>query len=357
MLFSLDYSSSDEEEVECDSNGFGSGSAADPSPVPIFCTHAEGLQLHLSDKSKTGYLRVEAQGNRFLALRYCGNRRFRLGTYASAVQAAVAVARDIANSEAGSSVEKTGKHEGDGDEQVEQQQTRPGDAPSTAGAATAAHVTSVLSSSEDDEVAPPRHVLNEPITPALPNAHVVLDVEAKFDVKASFEALIQQAFDAEYELAQGSHDEKAEAAREQVCLKVAELFHAAPSHAKESAGGTNAADPRTTLVLARPKRTSAVLERANAAKIQKPNAVDGAFGTAELAAADQASAEVRAFLDSAGLSCYAEAFESNGFDDLTFLRDLPRAQLNELLTGEHLCMKAGHAMKFSDYLLQRGRPN
>lgn len=27
----------------------------------------------------------------------------------------------------------------------------------------------------------PRHVLNEPITPALPNAHVVLDVEAKFD--------------------------------------------------------------------------------------------------------------------------------------------------------------------------------
>ena len=73
----------------------------------------------------------------------------------------------------------------------------------------------------------------------------------------------------------------------------------------------------------------------------------------EASDASEGASEVAAFLDRANLSCYAEVFESNGFDDLPYLRMLPREALDELLTGEPLRMKRGHAMKFTDYLLGR----
>jgi hypothetical protein len=51
---------------------------------------AEGLKLHLSSKSRTGYLHVIDQGSRFRAK---ATGKFCLGAFASAVEAAVAVAR------------------------------------------------------------------------------------------------------------------------------------------------------------------------------------------------------------------------------------------------------------------------
>ena len=53
-------------------------------------TQAEGLKLHLSSKSRTGYLHVTCKGSRFRAK---STGKFHLGAFASAVEAAVAIAR------------------------------------------------------------------------------------------------------------------------------------------------------------------------------------------------------------------------------------------------------------------------
>ena len=59
-------------------------------PTQSLVKEAEGLKLHLSNKSRTGYLHVIDQGSRFRASA-CG--KFHLGRFASAVEAATAVAR------------------------------------------------------------------------------------------------------------------------------------------------------------------------------------------------------------------------------------------------------------------------
>ena len=56
------------------------------------------------------------------------------------------------------------------------------------------------------------------------------------------------------------------------------------------------------------------------------------------------------FLERARLSRYAETFEAQGFTDLEYLRMMERTALYELLVGEYLELKIGHAKKFIDYL-------
>ena len=58
---------------------------------------AEGLKLHLSSRSSTGYkgVRKHTQAGRFVACRYAGSRTIYIGVFDSAVEAAVAYARAV----------------------------------------------------------------------------------------------------------------------------------------------------------------------------------------------------------------------------------------------------------------------
>ena len=58
-------------------------------------TEAEGLQLKLSSKSNSGYQGVYGRGGRFEASHYLDYKRISLGVYATALEAAVAVARHL----------------------------------------------------------------------------------------------------------------------------------------------------------------------------------------------------------------------------------------------------------------------
>ena len=56
---------------------------------------AEGLRLHLSSSSATGYKGVYEHFGRFKAEHSVNGRRARIGTFATAVEAAVAYARVV----------------------------------------------------------------------------------------------------------------------------------------------------------------------------------------------------------------------------------------------------------------------
>ncbi|EOD36956.1 hypothetical protein EMIHUDRAFT_98343 [Emiliania huxleyi CCMP1516] len=73
---------------------------APPAP-PAVATEAEGLPLHLSSSSSTGYRGVYTSGGRFMAQRRVDGLAVCLGTgFATAVEAAVAYARAVAEAEA-----------------------------------------------------------------------------------------------------------------------------------------------------------------------------------------------------------------------------------------------------------------
>ena len=68
--------------------------AAAPAPPPdAVVTEAEGLTLHLSTTSSSGYKGVSRKGARFVAVVTAAGETHRLGSYGTAVEAAVAVAR------------------------------------------------------------------------------------------------------------------------------------------------------------------------------------------------------------------------------------------------------------------------
>jgi len=71
------------------------GEAPEPQ-APTVATESEGLQLHLSDKNSTGYKGVVKDQGRFRAERWVGGRRTLIGTFDTAVEAAVARARAVA---------------------------------------------------------------------------------------------------------------------------------------------------------------------------------------------------------------------------------------------------------------------
>ena len=58
-------------------------------------TEAEGLRLHLSSITSTGYKGVHADRSRFRAERRVGGKRVYLGTFDTAVEAAAAYARAV----------------------------------------------------------------------------------------------------------------------------------------------------------------------------------------------------------------------------------------------------------------------
>ena len=62
---------------------------------------AEGYKLHLATRSnnKTGYKGVKEQNGRFYAERWIDGKQVHLGTYDTAVEAAVAYARHAAGEE------------------------------------------------------------------------------------------------------------------------------------------------------------------------------------------------------------------------------------------------------------------
>ena len=59
-------------------------------------TEAEGVQLHLSAASATGYRGVSRNGHRFESTIWIGGRRCYVGTFGTAVEAALAYARAVA---------------------------------------------------------------------------------------------------------------------------------------------------------------------------------------------------------------------------------------------------------------------
>ncbi|EOD08643.1 hypothetical protein EMIHUDRAFT_217386 [Emiliania huxleyi CCMP1516] len=65
------------------------------SPASSLPTEAEGLRLHLSSTSATGYKGVSRDEGRFRAIREVDGRRVSLGCFATAVEAAVAYARPV----------------------------------------------------------------------------------------------------------------------------------------------------------------------------------------------------------------------------------------------------------------------
>ncbi|EOD41433.1 hypothetical protein EMIHUDRAFT_448797 [Emiliania huxleyi CCMP1516] len=68
-------------------------SVREAAPAAPLVTEAEGLQLHLSSSTSTGYSGVRADRSRFKAQRRVGGRMVYLGSFATAVEAAVAYAR------------------------------------------------------------------------------------------------------------------------------------------------------------------------------------------------------------------------------------------------------------------------
>ena len=66
------------------------------SPEQERPTEAEGLRLHMSDRSSTGYRGVYQDGGRFAAQMCVEGKNVRLGNFATAVEAAVAYARTLA---------------------------------------------------------------------------------------------------------------------------------------------------------------------------------------------------------------------------------------------------------------------
>ncbi|EOD04081.1 hypothetical protein EMIHUDRAFT_466286 [Emiliania huxleyi CCMP1516] len=95
-----------EKEAEA---GSACSTASPPPPPPThreaalatpLATEAEGLRLHLSSSNVTGYMGVtEPSSGRFRAQHRAGGRQVSLGTFATAVEAAVAYARAVGESE------------------------------------------------------------------------------------------------------------------------------------------------------------------------------------------------------------------------------------------------------------------
>ena len=67
----------------------------DPEPAQI---RHDGIDLHTSKKNKTGFTGVEQKGQRFVAIYGCHGAKVRLGSFPSAVSAAVAYARYVQQS-------------------------------------------------------------------------------------------------------------------------------------------------------------------------------------------------------------------------------------------------------------------
>ncbi|EOD34401.1 hypothetical protein EMIHUDRAFT_98774, partial [Emiliania huxleyi CCMP1516] len=95
------------EEAEAGSAGFTASPPPPPppphreaAPAAPLVTEAEGLQLHLSSSTSTGYSGVRADRSRFKAQRRVGGRMVYLGSFATAVEAAVAYARAVGQAEA-----------------------------------------------------------------------------------------------------------------------------------------------------------------------------------------------------------------------------------------------------------------
>ena len=102
-----DEDSEEEIEVEVDVEGAApslikvdteeaeqAGLSALPAPL---ATHAEGLQLHLSNSNRSGYTGVTPNGNKFIAYHMAGGGfRTHIGMAATAVEAAVLYAKYIA---------------------------------------------------------------------------------------------------------------------------------------------------------------------------------------------------------------------------------------------------------------------
>ncbi|EOD28286.1 hypothetical protein EMIHUDRAFT_114210 [Emiliania huxleyi CCMP1516] len=84
-----------EEEEAAEAAGTAAVSAAAP-----LATEAEGLRLHLSSSNATGYRGVCADRSRYQAKHRAGERMVYLGTFATAVEAAVAYARAVGEAEA-----------------------------------------------------------------------------------------------------------------------------------------------------------------------------------------------------------------------------------------------------------------
>ena len=72
----------------------GAAPAADAAEAPVVAV-AEGLRLHLSSSSITGYKGVCDRSGRFDAQHWVGGRNVKLGRFDTAVEAAVAYARAV----------------------------------------------------------------------------------------------------------------------------------------------------------------------------------------------------------------------------------------------------------------------
>jgi len=97
-----------------------------PQPPPTVATEAEGLKLHLSDKSATGYKGVrEMESGRFYATRKDGGQDEYLGSFDSAVEAAVAYARAVGQAKLEAGEEEEEQEEGDEEEGGEEEGGAP----------------------------------------------------------------------------------------------------------------------------------------------------------------------------------------------------------------------------------------
>ena len=76
-----------------------------PAP-PTVATEADALRLHLSSITSTGYKGVHADRSRFRAEHRMGGKQVYLGTFDTAVEAAVAYARAVGQAEAAGAAEE-----------------------------------------------------------------------------------------------------------------------------------------------------------------------------------------------------------------------------------------------------------
>ena len=106
--------------------------AVPPAELP---TEAKGLKLHMSDRSSTGYRGVYQDGGRFAAQMCVEGKNVRLGTFDTAVEAAVAVARFVAANE--EAVAEEGEEEEEEEEDEEAAASAGGDAEEEEAAAAA----------------------------------------------------------------------------------------------------------------------------------------------------------------------------------------------------------------------------
>jgi len=106
-----DAAAEEGEEAEEEEEG---EEGAEPAPV---VEEAEGLRLHLSNSNSTGYRGVRMQRGRFNARHMLDGTCLYLGSFGTAVEAAVAYARAVGQGGA-----EEGEGEGEGEEEGEEEE-------------------------------------------------------------------------------------------------------------------------------------------------------------------------------------------------------------------------------------------